>query len=199
VPSPLTKVPHAEESPDGGALIRRMAQGDRDAFAAFYDRYAALAFALVRRILVQPAEAEEVLQEVFWQAWSEAGRYDPRRGSPEAWLLMRARSRAIDRVRAIRRRSETFVAPADESLAQAPDGRTPGPGVLAEERKLVHGALARLPDAQRRVIELAFYEGLTQAEIAERLGEPLGTVKTRTRAGLERLRGHFVTLEGATT
>jgi RNA polymerase sigma-70 factor (ECF subfamily) len=190
---------HPGEPAEGSALIRRMAGGDREAFAAFYDRYASLAFALIRRILPQPAEAEEVLQEVFWQAWTEAERYDGRRGSPEAWVLMRSRSRAIDRLRAIRRRGETFVTPVEETLAQTADRKTPSPGALAEDRKLVASALARLPDPQRRVIELAFFEGLTQAEIAERLGEPLGTVKTRTRAGLERLRGHFTALESATT
>jgi RNA polymerase sigma-70 factor (ECF subfamily) len=181
---------------EGATLIGRMVEGDRQAFAAFYDRYAPLAFGLIRRILQQAAEAEEVLQEVFWQAWTEARSYDARRGSPEAWILMRARSRAIDRHRSIRRRGETFVAPVDDSSAQARDGETPSPGVLAEERKLVHSALARLPEAQRQVIELAYFEGLTQTEIAERLGEPLGTVKTRTRAGLERLRTHFLATEG---
>jgi RNA polymerase sigma-70 factor (ECF subfamily) len=174
-----------------------MAGGDRQAFAAFYDRYADLAFTLIRRILPQPPEAEDVLQEVFWQAWVEAGSYDRRRGTPEAWVLMRARSRAIDRLRAIRRRAETFVAPVDDRTAEAADATAPSPGTLAEGRKLVQTALAVLPDAQRRVIELAFYEGLTQVEIARRLGEPLGTVKTRTRAGFERLRNHFTTLEGA--
>jgi RNA polymerase sigma-70 factor (ECF subfamily) len=185
------------EQAGGPALIRRMADGDRQAFAAFYDRYADLAFTLIRRILPQPAEAEDVLQEVFWQAWVEAASYDRRRGSPEAWVLMRARSRAIDRLRAIRRRTETFVAPVDDRTAQAADPTAPSPGTLAEGRTLVQTALAVLPDAQRRVIELAFYEGLTQVEIAQRLGEPLGTVKTRTRAGLERLRSHFTTLESA--
>jgi RNA polymerase sigma-70 factor (ECF subfamily) len=190
---------HPGEATEGTVLIRRMAGGDREAFAAFYDRYSSLAFTMIRRILPQPAEAEEVLQEVFWQSWTEADRYDRRRGTPEAWVLMRARSRAIDRLRVIRRRTETFVKPVDETLAQTPDGKTPNPGTVAEDRKLVASALGRLPDAQRRVIELAFFEGRTQAEIAERLGEPLGTVKTRTRAGLERLRGHFTALESAST
>jgi RNA polymerase sigma-70 factor (ECF subfamily) len=196
VPAPVTT---AQDPSEGTALIGRMARGDREAFAAFYDRYSSLAFTMIRRILPQPAEAEEVLQEVFWQSWTEADRYDRRRGTPEAWVVMRARSRAIDRLRVIRRRTETFVKPVDETLAQTPDGKTPNPGTVAEDRKLVASALGRLPEAQRRVIELAFFEGLTQAEIAERLGEPLGTVKTRTRAGLERLRGHFTALEGATT
>ena len=196
MPAPVTM---AQDPTEGTVLIRRMADGDREAFAAFYDRYSSLAFTMIRRILPQPAEAEAVLQEVFWQSWTEADRYDRRRGTPEAWVLMRARSRAIDRLRVIRRRTETFVKPVDETLAQTPDRKTPNPGTVAEDRKLVASALGRLPEAQRRVIELAFFEGLTQAEIAERLGEPLGTVKTRTRAGLERLRGHFTALESATT
>jgi RNA polymerase sigma-70 factor, ECF subfamily len=184
-------MPSAPASAEGGALIRRMADGDRQAFADLYDRYARLAFGLIRRILPQPAEAEEVLQEVFWQAWTEAPGYDPERGTPEAWLLNRARSRAIDRVRALRRRGETFVATTDDAVARAPDDLAANPGVLAEERTLARSALALLPARERQVIELAFYEGLTQSEIARRLGEPLGTVKTRTRSGLERLRAHF--------
>lgn len=182
---------HAPERSEGVALIRRMADGDRQAFSDFYDRYASLAFSLLRRMLVQPAEAEEVLQEVFWQVWQEARSYDQGRGSPEAWLLNRARSRAIDKLRSIRRRRETFVAPLDEGMAAAgPDARS-NPGNQAADQQQVETALALLSDAQRQVIELAFYEGLTQSEIAVRLGEPLGTIKTRMRLGLERLRAHF--------
>ena len=176
---------------EGVALIRRIAEGDRQAFSDFYGRYAGLVFALIRRILGQREEAEEVLQEVFWQVWTEARAYDERRGSPEAWLLNRARSRAIDKLRSIRRRNETFVARLDEQTAAAPPDAVSNPGSRAEEQELVETALALLPDLQRRVIELAFYEGLTQSEIALRLGEPLGTVKTRMRLGLERLRSHF--------
>lgn len=182
----------APASSEGEALIRRMAGGDRQAFADLYDRYARLTFGLIRRILPQPVEAEEVLQEVFWQAWTEAPGYDPERGSPEAWLLNRARSRAIDRLRAIRRRGETFVTPLDDAVVRAPDDHASNPSVLAEDRTLARSALTLLPARERQVIELAFYEGLTQSEIARRLGEPLGTIKTRTRTGLERLRAHFV-------
>jgi len=181
-------------STEGVALIRRVAGGDRQAFADLYDRYAPLAFGLIRRVVLQAAEAEEVLQEVFWQVWLDAGNYDPGRGSPEAWLLNRARSRAIDRLRANRRRGETFVAPVDDAIARAPDA-TANPSVVAEGRQLTETALALLPSRERQVIQLAFYEGLTQSEIARRLGEPLGTVKTRTRTGLTRLREHFRTAE----
>ncbi len=107
----------------------------------------------------------------------------------EFGLVMRAKTRAIDRLRSIRRRDRTFVAPVDESVARSDDGPAENPAVVAEDRSLVQTALAQLPEPQRRVIELAFFEGLTQSEIATRLGEPLGTVLTRARLGLERLRG----------
>jgi len=170
----------------GTDLIRRMAAGDADACGTFYDRYARLVYPLIVRIVRDPEDAADVLQEVFWEAWQAAAAYDPARGSPEAWIVTRARTRAIDRVRAIRRRSETFVAPIDEAPAPAEPG-----GDAAEraaDRLIVITALDRLPDAQREVIELAYDGGLTQTEIAERLKLPLGTVKTRMRLGLERLR-----------
>jgi RNA polymerase sigma-70 factor (ECF subfamily) len=144
-------------------------------------------------------DAEDVLQEVFWQVWQEASRYDERRGSPEAWLLNRARSRAIDKLRSIRRIGETFATPVDEEIAREPAGRMGNLGTLAENRGMVRTALALLPDPQRQVIELAFLGGLPQSEIARRLGQPLGTIKTRIRAGLERLRGHFRASGGATS
>jgi RNA polymerase sigma-70 factor (ECF subfamily) len=170
----------------GSDLITRMGGGDRDAFSAFYEKYAPLAYGLILRIVRDAQDAAEVLQEVFWEAWQAAGSYDASRGSPEAWIFTRARSRAIDRVRSVRRRGETFVAPLDEGVA--------GPAVTGDpvdrvaDRSTVMGALALLPEAQRQVIELAYYGGLTQTEIAERLAQPLGTVKTRMRTGLERLR-----------
>ena len=168
----------------GAELIRQMVAGDREAFARFYDRYAPLVFPLIQRILRERADASDVLQEVFWEAWQGAAGYDPARGSPEAWLVTRARTRAIDRIRAMRRRSETFVAPLHDALAAAP--ADPGGDVAerTEDRRTVQHALAQLPSAQREVIELAYYAGLTQTEIAERLKQPLGTVKTRIRLGL---------------
>jgi RNA polymerase sigma-70 factor (ECF subfamily) len=172
-------------------LIAAIARGDRGAFERFYDAHAALAFGLIRRILRDPEAAKEVLQEVFWQVWQDAPSYDPSRGSPEAWLVMRAKTRAIDKLRSIRRREQTFVAPVDERVAAAAVTRADDPGLAAEDRGLAQGALEQLPGPQRRAIELAFLEGLTQSEIAARLGEPLGTVKTRIRLGLERLRAAF--------
>src|SRR2546430_16567924 len=104
--------PAADPLPNSpSALIARIAKRDREAFSHFYDAFAGLALGLIRRVLRDPAACEEVLQEVFWQIWQEAARYDPRRGSPEAWVGMRAKTRAIDRLRAIRRRGRKFVAP----------------------------------------------------------------------------------------
>ncbi len=181
--------PARGQSNEPAALIARIAQGDREAFSRFYDVFAGTAFGLIRRMLRDSAASEEVLQDVFHQIWREAAQYDPRRGSPAAWVITKAKTRAIDKLRSIRRRDKTFVAPVDEATARQNDPAAPNPGIAAEERGLVQSALAQLPSAQRRVIELAFFEGLTQTEIAARLGEPLGTVKTRARSGLERLRG----------
>jgi RNA polymerase sigma-70 factor, ECF subfamily len=181
--------PVAPGSQSSTALIAAIAAGDRDAFGRFYDLTAPMAFGLIRRVLRDPEAAAEVLQEVFWQVWQDAPRYDPTRGTPEAWLVMRAKTRAIDRLRSMRRRDRTFVAPVDESVARRSPDQAPNPAVVAEDRGLIQTALAQLPEPQRRVIELAFFEGLTHSEIATRLGEPLGTVKTRARLGLDRLRG----------
>jgi len=172
----------------GETLIRQMAAGDREAFGSFYDRYASLVYPLIVRIVRDRSDAADVLQDVFWEAWQGATSYDPGRGTPEAWMIMRARARAIDRVRSVRRRGETFVAPVDEKLAAAPDVAGGDAAERAADRDVVQGALSQLPLAQREVIELAYYAGLTQTEIAERLQQPLGTVKTRIRLGLERLR-----------
>jgi RNA polymerase sigma-70 factor (ECF subfamily) len=171
----------------GADLIRAMAAGDHDAFARFYDRYAPLMFPLVLRIVRDRADAADVIQDVFWEAWRGAAAYDPARGTPEAWIVVRARTRALDRVRSVTRRGETFVAPLDEAAAaEAP--ASPDAADRAADRHLVASALAELPPAQREVIELAYYAGLTQTEIAERLEQPLGTVKTRIRLALTRLR-----------
>ncbi len=175
------------------ALIARVAQGDRDAFGRFYDALAPLAFGQIRRLLPDRDNAAEVLQEVFWEIWRDAPRYDPQRGSPEAWVVMRARARAIDQLRAVRRRDRMF-APMPEGL-EIGQPSTPNPAEAAAERGLVNAALSELPEAQRRVIELAYFEGLSHSEIAARLGAPLGTVKSRMRLGMERLRS---ALQGGT-
>ena len=168
----------------GTDLVRRMAGGDREAFAAFYDAYSPLAFGLIRRVVGDADEAADVLQEVFLELWRSAASYDPRRGTPEAWVTVRARSRGIDRVRSVRRREEMLATPLAEGAATPPADTV----VDTENRETVHGALGVLPANQREVLELAYFRGLSQSEISRRLGQPLGTVKTRMRLGMERLR-----------
>jgi RNA polymerase sigma-70 factor (ECF subfamily) len=177
-------------------LLGEIARGDREAFARFYDLHASLVHTFALRILRERSEAEEVVQDVFLQVWRQAGTYSTDRGTPEAWLITMTRSRGIDKLRSRRRRDE-MVRPTDTAE------RLPEPIALesatgpAEARATLSGVLADLPVAQRHVLELAYLDGLTQTEIAARLGEPLGTVKTRMRSGLERLRGALSARGGA--
>jgi RNA polymerase sigma-70 factor, ECF subfamily len=169
--------------------VARLAAGDSDALAELYDRHARLIYSLVLRIVGEESDAEDVVQEVFSQAWNQAARYDRARGAVGAWLLTMARSRAIDRVRARRARPEAAASDdaALQSVADAQRGQDEM--VLDRERVArVRAALDALPLLQRVAIELAYYEGLTQNEIAVRLEQPLGTVKTRIRLGLLKLR-----------
>jgi RNA polymerase sigma-70 factor (ECF subfamily) len=166
-----------------------MASADRnmDAAAELYDRYAPQLYALARRIVRNEADAEDVIQEVFSQAWLRAASYDSNRGSVLGWLLMMTRTRAIDRLRA--RQARPDMNPAGFSDVVADNSRSASDRLLAaEEAERVRAALVALPDHQRTPLELAYYEGLTQVEIAERLAEPLGTIKTRMRAALGSLR-----------
>lgn len=168
--------------------LQRMAAGDRDAVGDLYDRHARALYSLAFRILGDQHDAEEVVQDVFAQAWRSAARFDPERGAVIAWLLMMTRSRAIDRVRA--RRGDAQRVGDDDRLALVPDASlAPDLTLLTHERLTrVRTALAELPLVQRMAIELAFYEGLSHGEVAERLEQPLGTVKTRIRLGLLKLR-----------
>jgi RNA polymerase sigma-70 factor (ECF subfamily) len=168
-------------------LIRDIARGDREAFQRFYDRYATLVFTFALRILRVRSEAEELLQEVFLQIWNQAEDYDQKRGSPEAWIITITRSRAINRLRDIQRRQRGVV-PLEESSTHS-EGTAQDGSSASQARVMVKSALVQLSEPQRRVLELAYFEGLTQSEIAARLDEPLGTIKTRIRDGLERLRG----------
>lgn len=176
---------HAEDR----ECLRRLAAGDPDAVARLYDRHASAIYSLVLRILGDDGDAEDAVQEVFAQAWRQAARYDPARGPVAAWLLMMARTRAIDKLRARRARSGPQAVEPDamDGLpAGGPDAATEM--IDAEQARAVRRALGELPLLQRIALELAYYEGLTQREIAERLEEPLGTVKTRIRLGLLKLR-----------
>jgi RNA polymerase sigma-70 factor (ECF subfamily) len=158
------------QSISSGYLVQQVAQQDREAFSQLYDRCSSLVFSLAMRMLRVRSDAEDLLQEVFVQIWRQASNYSAERGTPEAWIVNIARSRAIDKLRSIRRMEQSFV--------------------LTDEAKMaMSSALVNLPEAQRRVLELAYFDGLTQTEIAARLKEPLGTVKTRMRSGIQRLRG----------
>lgn len=167
-------------------LVRAAARGDETAFAALYDRYSPILFGLLLRILRSRPEAEDVLQEVFVQVWQRAASFDEARGRPFTWLVMMARSRALDRLRAVESRERTATAAAREEAEEVSDAARDAE--RAEEREAVRGALAQIPEAQQRALLLAYFEGLSQSEIAARLGEPLGTVKTRMRAGVMKLR-----------
>jgi RNA polymerase sigma-70 factor (ECF subfamily) len=168
--------------------IERMTRRDAGALADLYDRYARPVYSLACRILNDRTDAEDVVQEVFSQAWRQAHSYDPRRAAVAGWLLMMARTRAIDRVRA--RSGRVHTVPVLPTLPDPPDPRA-GPESLAigeQEAARVRAALDTLSVDQRSAIELAYYEGLSQSDIAERLRQPLGTVKTRIRTGLLKLR-----------
>lgn len=172
-------------------LVRRTAAGDTDAFAALFDRHSPRVLGFLIELLRSRGEAEEVLQEVFLQVWRRAGRYDPDRGSVSGWLLLVARSRALDRIRSRRSRVHREQA-VDEDGRSAGRGGEPPVGTRRleqEERsRQVFSALGELPDEQRRAVELAFFEGLSHSQIARRLEAPLGTVKSRILLGMKKLR-----------
>jgi RNA polymerase sigma-70 factor (ECF subfamily) len=167
-------------------LLTRIASGDQRALRKLYDRCAGQCLALAVRIVRERREAEEVVQEAFLEVWKRAGDFDGRRGSAVAWLMQIARTRAIDRLRT--------RGAVDRMVSRAAHEPEPPPAPAALElvearrrRDRVKSALDRLPENQRACIELAYFEGLTQREIAERTGDPLGTVKTRVRTALQRL------------
>jgi RNA polymerase sigma-70 factor (ECF subfamily) len=168
-------------------LIRRVANQDREAFSQLYERFSTLVFTLAMRMLKIRSEAEDLLQEVFVQVWRQARGYNAERGSPEAWLVNIARSRAVDKIRSIQRMGRSFVltdAPGRAQLGETIESWT----AESEVPITMNSALGNLPEIQRKVLELAYLDGMTQTEIAERLSEPLGTIKARMRAGIRRLR-----------
>ena len=176
-----------------GDLVARAAAGDERAIGQLYDRYGAVLYAVAYRIAGQRADAEEVVLEAFAQAWREAPRFEAGRGSVAGWLTTIARSRALDLVRARSRRDRLTAAAAADRPGTSPamgDFRPDPAGALDndERRRQVRQALETLSAPQRQAIELAYFEGLSQSEIAERLQEPLGTVKTRVRLGMQKLR-----------
>ena len=173
---------------DWASLIKRVADGDQSALTVLYDSTSRLVFGLVLRVVTDRASAEEVLLDVYTQVWRQASTYDAKRGAPLAWLMTIARTRGIDRLRSGKhehQKKESLDAIGEITATTAsPEADT----VSSERRQLVRTALDSLSVEQREVIELAYYSGLSHSEIALQLGQPLGTVKTRTRLGMMKLR-----------
>jgi RNA polymerase sigma-70 factor, ECF subfamily len=182
------------------ALVERMAAGEERALGELYDRHGGMAYALALAIVREGADAEEVVADAFGQVWRSVAQYDPGRGSVAGWLATITRTRALDLVRARGRRTRAVerAAQADADGLAAPLATAadqPDRGIERQEaRRLVARSLGELPEPQRRVIELAYFGGLSQTEIAAELQEPLGTVKTRMRAAMEKLRGSLAPL-----
>ena len=173
------------------ALLHRVAQGDRRGFAELYDRFSGVLFSTAYRVLNNREAAEDVLQDVFIQIWEKAPLYDPARGKPMTWAVTLTRNKAIDRLRSTQRRSrlQDDVQREAETFEQFDDRSSFDAVAAGETSLLVREAIGKLSKDQREAIELAFFSSLTQTEIAERLGEPLGTVKARIRRGMMKLRG----------
>ncbi len=175
-------------------LIHRMSAGDQSALAEFYDQSSGLVFGLVVRILNDRNAAEEVTLDSYYQVWRQAQNYNTERGKPLSWLIVIARNRAIDRLRATRL-SKREQAPLEEAASFLTLEGTPEDSASANERqKMVRMALAQLKLEQRQLIEIAFFAGLTHQEIADKFQLPLGTVKTRIRAGMTKLRELLVSV-----
>jgi RNA polymerase sigma-70 factor, ECF subfamily len=187
--------------------VARMSAGDDAALAQLYDRWSRSVFALVVHLVRDADDAEDVVEEAFWQAWRQASRYEASRGEVGTWLLTIARTRALDRLRARRRLREEPLTPVVLEDPQMGGGATasaedPSSRAEASERRVkVAEALKSLPVEQREVLELAYFSGLSQTEIADRTGQPLGTVKTRTRLAAHKLRERLAIFrgEGGTT
>ena len=168
-------------------LIAQIAGGEQDALTALYDQTNRQIYGLLLRILGDPATAEEVLLDVYVQVWRQAARYESGRGTPFAWLITMARSRAIDRLRSIGN-EEHHTDLLEETRDFMHPANAEEDAIASEMRRIVQAALNTLPPEQRELIELAYYNGLSHSDIAARLDEPLGTVKTRIRRAMIKLR-----------
>jgi RNA polymerase sigma-70 factor, ECF subfamily len=178
-------------------MIARIGRRDQGAFSALYDRLSGPLYSLAMKMLGDPAEAQDALQEVFLQIWSRAGTYDPEQSSVFSWTVLLTRSRVIDRLRARGRRSRVVVTSTEDAPIAADASTVESAADTAEkndEAVRVRYVLNNLPSEQREAIEMAFFEHLSHHEIAARLGQPLGTVKARIRRGLLKLRQRLNTL-----
>lgn len=188
---PVCRLPLPRD--DDTALMEAIARGDVDSFESLYDRHGAVVFATCLRILRDRAEAEEVLEEVFWEIWARRDRYDRARSAPFSYLMTLARSRALDRLRFRKRREgvwlELHEADRNALATTRGDGSNPFENTSSLQRRIaIDRALEELPSSHRRAVEMNFFEGLSHREIADQLGDPLGTVKTHIRQGLLTLR-----------
>ena len=184
--SPTLRADHTDDS----RLLRQTAGGDNASLAELHQRYAGVLQATAFRILNNVRDAEEVVQEAFVQIWEKASVYDERRGKPLTWAMTLTRNKAIDRLRRVQRRNRLHDDLQQEAQIwdRISEHNSSDEAVSHETQAIVRSAVIQLSDAQRRAIELAFFSGLTQHEIAEKLDEPLGTVKARIRRGMMRLR-----------
>ena len=188
VASDLATSPGQELEALWNQYLARIIQGDGEALGRLYDGSHPLVYGLAMRILGDPADAEEVALDVYMQVWRTARSYDPDRGSVGAWLVTLARSRAIDKLRSASARKQR-----EETIAAVPEIAAPGESpeeasLLNQQRRLIRTAMAALTPEQRELIELAFFSGLSHSELAAKVGQPLGTVKTRIRLGMMKLR-----------
>ena len=172
-------------------LIQRIAERDSKAYQTFYQKYSGLIFATISHVLNDHHDTEDVMQEVLVQLWNKAHLYEPRKGKPLTWLTTMARNRAIDRIRAKQRRSRLNDEFEVENKHVQPEFESSGRDLLQDKERdsILRGAVAKLTEDQKEAIHLAYFSGLTQAEVAEKLREPLGTVKARIRRGVNRLEG----------
>lgn len=177
---------------DEAALLAATGAGDERAFIALYDRFSGPLYSFLVKMLRNEEDAEEILQSAFLQAWKKAASYDPQRCAPFTWLVLIARSKAIDRLRQRQRQSRIIEAAAAEEVASPAAGDGQGAHVFQNENAAAVGeALRQISAEQRQAIEMAFFKGMSQTEIADSLAEPLGTIKARIRRGLLRLRDYL--------
>lgn len=188
-PASFTEFMHDPLAPADETLLTQVAAGDREAFGTLYDRMATPLYSLALKMLASEAEAQDLLQEVFLSVWNKAATFDPARGSAFSWMVTQLRNRAIDRIRSRRRRGELMEIFGQDLEPSGADARSAADNCeISERARQVRDAMGKLGDDQRHVLRLAFFEGLTQAEIAQKLHEPLGTIKARVHRAMARLR-----------
>ena len=186
----MSQAPETDDRAIELDLLARVAKRERAAFEQLYARYSNILYATAMKFLKQDADAQDVVQDVFIQIWDKAKLYDPTKGKPLTWALTMTRNRSIDRIRAIQRRTRLRDDFENETVADESAGVREALSEVdaSEKSQILRDAVGRLSPEQRKVIELAFFGGLTQSEVADRLGEPLGTVKARARRGLMKLK-----------